>query len=107
MNNIRINIAISGLSSSSTDQLKICLRQILPTDVGINWSNIADQNIDCLFVHEHFYDSDHVQRIIVKQNTPYLKISRNNPPLDQPNRDTLYLPIQADEFFQNWMKLSF
>ena len=60
MNNIRINIAISGLSSSSTDQLKICLRQILPTDVGINWSNIADQNIDCLFVHEHFYDSDHV-----------------------------------------------
>ena len=105
MNNIRINIAISGLSSSSTDQLKICLRQILPTDVGINWSNIADQNIDCLFVHEHFYDSDHVQRIIVKQNTPYLKISRNNPPLDQPNRDTLYLPIQADEFFQNWMTI--
>lgn len=30
----------------------------------------------------------------------YLKISRNNPPLDQPNRDTLYLPIQADEFFK-------
>lgn len=103
MNNIRINIAISGLSSSSTDQLKICLRQMLPANVGINWSNIADQNIDCLFVHEHFYDSDHVQRVIINQNTPYLKISRNDPQLDHPNRDTLYLPIQADDFFQNWI----
>ena len=105
MNNIRINIAISGLGSSSADQLKICLRQMLPTNVGINWSNIADQNIDCLFVHEHFYDSDHVQRVIINQNIPYLKISRHDTPAERPDRDTLYLPIQVDEFFQNWMTI--
>ena len=106
MNNIRINIAISGLSSSTTDQLKICLRQMLPANVGINWSNIADQNIDCLFVHEHFYDSDHVQRVILNQNAPYLKISRNEVPSDHKSSDTLYLPIQADDFFQNWIAIN-
>ena len=76
---------------------------MLPANVAINWSNIADQNIDCLFVHEHFYDSDHVQRVILNQNAPYLKISRNEIPSDYTSSDTLYLPIQADDFFQNWI----
>ena len=102
MNNIRINIAISGLGSSSADQLKICLRKMLPSYVGINWSNIADRDIDCLFVHEHFFDADHIQRVVLNHNVPYLKISRNEPAQLPEDRDTLYLPIQEDPFFQNW-----
>ena len=43
-----INIAISGISSKASDELKIELRQIIPNHFDIDWINIASQNIDLL-----------------------------------------------------------
>lgn len=52
MNNQCINIAISGLGLTTSDDLKIRLRKILPTNIGINWTSVSDQNINCILINE-------------------------------------------------------
>ena len=53
MTNHRINIAVSGFSLTTTDELKIQLRHAIPAKYGINWINIADPSIDLLFLNDY------------------------------------------------------
>ena len=70
MNNQYINIAISGLGLTTSDDLKIRLRKILPTSIGINWTTIADQNISCILINEQFFENSNIQNIIQNKNIP-------------------------------------
>ena len=82
MNNQCINIAISGLGLTTSDDLKIRLRKILPNNIGINWTNISDQNINCILINEHFFEHDNIQNIIQNKKIPYLKISKHGDQLE-------------------------
>lgn len=106
MNHTCINIAISGIGSTATEDLKIRLRQLLPDEIGINWTSIADQNLDCLLVNEIFYDNDNVQNIINK-NIPYLKVAKKNIQQQDTPENTLYLPILNNQVLQDWIKINF
>lgn len=76
MNNHSVNIAISGLGLSTTEDIKIKFRQYLPNEIRINWTNISDQHLDCLLINEAFFENNNIQRIIQIKNIPYLKISK-------------------------------
>ena len=101
-----MNIAISGIGSTATEDLKIRLRQLLPDEIGINWTSIADQNLDCLFINEIFYDNDNVQNIINK-NIPYLKVAKKNIQQQDTPANILYLPILNNQVLQDWIKINF
>ncbi|OTG63198.1 hypothetical protein [Acinetobacter silvestris] len=107
MNNPCINIAISGIGSTTTEDLKIQLRHLLPHEIGINWTSISDQNLDCLFINEIFYDNDNVQNIINTKNIPYLKVSKKTIHEEDIHPNTLYLPILNNQFLQDWIKINF
>ena len=76
MNKQYINIAITGLSSNHSDELKTQLRNLIPQEYQINWSSAADPTIDCLFIHESFYETEGIQKIIRSRQFPWLKISK-------------------------------
>lgn len=76
MNKQYINIAITGLSSNHSDELKTQLRNLIPQEYQINWSSAADPTIDCLFIHESFYEPEGIQKIIRSRQFPWLKISK-------------------------------
>ena len=73
MNKQYINIAITGLSSNHSDELKTQLRNLIPQEYQINWSSAADPTIDCLFIHESFYETEGIQKIIRSRQFPWLK----------------------------------
>ena len=103
MDNKRINIAISGLKSSSVESLKQSLQRAVPAYVEIDWVNIANPNIDCLLIHESFFDIHHVQNIIQQQAVPYLKVSKDNHYQHNPENNTLFIPILDESGLQQWM----
>ena len=73
-----LNIAITGLSIHHSEELKTQLRNLIPQEYKIKWSTAADPTIDCLFIHENFYETDGIQKIIQSRNFPWLKITKNN-----------------------------
>jgi len=103
MNNQCINIAISGLGLTTSDDLKVRLRKILPTNIGINWTNVADQNLNCILVNEQFFENDHIQNIIHNKKIPYLKISKHSENNESVEDNLLCIPIYDDCTLKNWV----
>lgn len=102
-----INIAISGLGLTTTEELKIQFRQLLPKQIGINWINIADQNLDCLIINEIFFENNNIQKIIALKEIPYLKISKGISHSENIEDNTLYLPMTEKDAFQKWINQTF
>jgi hypothetical protein len=103
MNKQYINIAIAGLSIHDSDELKHQLSNILPQHFSIQWKTASDVNLDCLFIHEHFYDTEGIQRILNTKRLPWLKISKNADLSGQVQRDTLYLPLTQAHDLNKWL----
>lgn len=98
-----LNIAITGLSIHHSEELKTQLRNLIPQQYEIKWSTAADPTIDCLFIHENFYDTDGIQKIIQKRNFPWLKITKNTEHENLIKENTLYLPIVNHQSFFDWI----
>lgn len=105
MNNQCINIAISGLGLTTSDELKIRLRRILPNNIGINWTNISDQNINCILINEHFFEHDNIQNIIQNKKIPYLKISKHSEQAECVDENLLCLPINDELTLKDWVNI--
>ncbi|MEG0482835.1 MAG: hypothetical protein RR575_08165 [Acinetobacter sp.] len=105
MNNQCINIAISGLGLTTSDELKIRLRKLLPNNIGINWTNISDQNINCILINEHFFDHDNIQNIIQNKKIPYLKISKHSDPDGSTDENLLCFPINDELTLKDWVNI--
>ena len=103
MNNQCINIAISGLGLTTSDDLKIRLRKILPTNIGINWTNITDQNINCILINEQFFENSNIQNIIQNKKIPYLKVSRSCENSESAEQNILNIPINDECTLKNWV----
>jgi hypothetical protein len=103
MNKQYINIAIAGLSIHDSDELKHQLSNILPNHFNIQWKSASDVNLDCLFIHEHFYDTEGIQRILNTKSLPWLKIAKNQDLSGRVQRDTLYLPLTNGHDLNQWV----
>lgn len=98
-----LNIAITGLSSIQSEELKTQLRNLIPSRYKINWSSATDPTIDCLFIHEKFYDAVGIQKLIHSRAVPWLKISSHLHTQDLLAENILALPILNHESFSNWL----
>ncbi|WP_089605784.1 hypothetical protein [Acinetobacter piscicola] len=105
MNNQCINIAISGLGLTTSDELKIRLRKLLPNNIGINWTNISDQNINCILINEHFFEHDNIQNIIQSKKIPYLKISKHSDQDGSTDENLLCFPINDELTLKDWVNI--
>lgn len=99
-----LNIAIAGLSIHESDELKHQLSNILPENFSIQWKTAADVNLDCLFIHEHFYETDGIQRILTTKKFPWLKIAKNDDLSGKVENNTLYFPLQDTQDLNRWLK---
>lgn len=104
MNKQYLNIAIAGLSIHDSDELKHQLSNILPNHFNIQWKTASDVNLDCLFIHENFYDTEGIQRILKTKCLPWLKISKNPDLCGKVQQDTLYLPLENAHDLNLWVK---
>ena len=97
-----VNIAISGLGISATTDLKNNIRNLLPDQISINWTNISDQDIECLFINEVFFEQQSIQNIILSKNIPFLKVTKNS---DENNLENnlLCVPINNVNIFKQWI----
>ncbi|KAF1025632.1 MAG: hypothetical protein GAK29_01787 [Acinetobacter bereziniae] len=105
MNNQCINIAISGLGLTTSDDLKIRLRKILPNNIGINWTSVSDQNIHCILINEQFFENDNIQNIIQNKKIPYLKISKHSEHTESAEDNLLCIPIYDESTLKNWVNI--
>lgn len=99
-----VNIAISGLGINTSTELKLTLRRLLPNHFCINWTSITDENIDCLFINEVFFDHQHIQNLIQNKSLPYLKISKRIQE-DSSDPNILTIPLTKENKFQEWVNL--
>jgi len=100
-----INIAVSGLSLKTSDELKIVIRNLTPNQYGINWVNISSDQIDLLLINENFFDADNIQNILQKKKFPYLKITKT--PSNNGNaihEHTLHFPLEKSELLLAWLQ---
>lgn len=98
-----LNIAITGLSIHHSEELKTQLRNLIPQEYKIKWSTAADPAIDCLFIHENFYETDGIQKIIQSRKFPWLKISKQSHNENLIHENTLSFPIVNHESLSNWI----
>ncbi|MEG0197494.1 MAG: hypothetical protein RR676_09880 [Acinetobacter sp.] len=100
-----INIAISGISSKASDELKIELRQIIPNHFDINWVNISNKNIDLLLIHAKFFDTQGIQQLIKERKFLFLKISNEYRAVSSIlENNTLFPPFQESKTLQKWIQ---
>ena len=107
MNNKCINIAISGLSMSVSDDLKSKIRHAIPVDYGINWSNLSEPKIDILLINEAFFETPNIQHLIKKYHFKILKVSKEKYQSGKIENDVLYLPLENESSLKQWLESSF
>ena len=103
MNKKSLNIAIVGLNVSHSEELKVQLRHLISHNYMIKWITASDQNIDCLFIHEIFYETEGIQKILKRDHFPWLKVSKSAQSRPQIENDTLFLPITEHEPLVDWI----
>lgn len=98
-----INIGIAGLSIHDSDELKHKISNILPQHINIQWKTASDINLDCLFIHEHFFETEGIQRILNTKHFPWLKIAKDHERSGKVSNNTLYLPLQDTYELNRWV----
>ncbi|MFC2994922.1 hypothetical protein ACFODO_06500 [Acinetobacter sichuanensis] len=104
MNKPRINIAISGLGLVTTEKLKIKLREVIPQFFEIYWGKMNDEDIQLVLIHEFFFETENIQKIIFGKNLAYLKVSKDECVQTRIEDNMLYLPIQDIAPLKDWIQ---
>lgn len=104
MNKQKFNIAITGFNVNHSEELKNLLRKLIPQNYMINWVTASDQDIDCLFIHENFYETEGIQRILQQKKIPWLKVTRNLLTQNNIENHTLFLPILQEQLLFEWIE---
>ena len=102
-----INIAISGLSIHDAEELKSQLGNIINEKFSIQWKTASDINLDCLFIHENFFETEGIQRVLNNRKFPWLKVAKDDSLCGKLRNNTLYLPlldsVELDEWIKNYI----
>lgn len=98
-----INIAIFGMSLSLLDELKSKIRLMIPSQVQVNWTNIAEPNLDCIMINDVFFTSANIQNLIQNKNLNYLRLVKDESKGGELSGDILYVPIVNTAPLSQWV----
>ena len=98
-----ISIAIIGLSLNTTNQIKNLLKCAVNNQYIINWTNIADKNLNLLIIGSHFTDSPAIQRINV-QNLKILIVHHDEEKSNLIEQNHLHMPLEKVEILTEWLE---
>lgn len=101
-----LNIAIFGLSLKVLSEIKLAIEKLIPQNMNLNWTNIADPKLNILMVNELFFDAPSIQKLIKNQNIRLLRLINNSNKHSQIEKDILYLPINETIYLQDWLSKS-
>lgn len=99
-----VNIAIFGLSLSALDELKNKIRLMLPNNIQINWTNIAEPNLDCIMINDIFFSSPNIQNLIQNKNLNYLRLIKNEDKGGIIENDVLFIPLNGVSALNQWIR---
>lgn len=100
-----LNISIFGLSRPVINDLKKVIADQLTPQFQINWTHIADKNLQILFVHENF---SHVAQLERHDKTQLhiLKLNKNEQTAGEIINNVLYLPLHSTHALIDWLSQS-
>lgn len=98
-----INIAIFGMSLSLLDELKSKIRLMIPSSIQVNWTNIAEPNLDCIMINDVFFTSANIQNLIQNKKLNYLRLVKNETRGGELSGDVLYVPIANTNSLNEWI----
>jgi len=104
MNKQYINIAIAGLNIQDSAELKNQLCNIMPDNLIIHWKKASDLHLDCLFIHETFFNTDGMQKLLNRTSFPWLKISKDAQLSSTVQNNTLYFPLLNAKELYRWLE---
>ena len=104
MNKQYINIAIAGLNIQDSAELKNQLCNIMPDNLIIHWKKASDLHLDCLFIHETFFNTDGMQKLLNRTSFPWLKISKDAQLSGTVQNNTLYFPLLNAKELYRWLE---
>ncbi|WP_324646945.1 hypothetical protein [Acinetobacter sp. MD2] len=96
-------IAIFGLIAIDSDEIKKQILKCLPTETHIQWVTISDAKIDILFVHNSFFNTPGIQKVLKEKVRYYLRLSQNNGQFGTIIQDQLFFPIHRIEPLKIWL----
>lgn len=99
-----VNIAIFGLSLSVLDELKNKIRLMLPANIDINWTNIAEPNLDCIMINDVFFSSSNIQNLIQNKQLNYLRLVKDENRGGSIEEDVLYIPLNNASALNQWIE---
>lgn len=88
-----LKIAIFGLIAIDSDKIKKQIVQCLPSEMQIQWVTISEAKIDILFVHNSFFDTPGIQKVLKEKVGRYLRLSQENGQFGTIIQDQLFFPI--------------
>lgn len=98
-----INIAIFGMSLSLLDELKSKIRLMLPEHIQVNWTNIAEPNLDCIMINDVFFTSANIQNLIQNKNLNYLRLVKEPAKGGIIEGDILHVPLENTSQLNQWI----
>lgn len=101
-----LNIAIFGLSLKVLSEIKLAIEKLIPQNVLVNWTNIADPKLQVLMVNDMFFDAPSIQKLIKNQNIRLLRLINNAAKHGQIEENILYLPIDETVYLKDWLSQS-
>lgn len=99
-----VNIAIFGLSLGLLDELKNKIRLMLPSNIDINWTNIAEPNLDCIMINDVFFSSSNIQNLIQNKQLNYLRLVKDENRGGTIEDDILYIPLNNASALNQWIE---
>ncbi|WP_332604227.1 hypothetical protein [Acinetobacter sp. ESBL14] len=100
-----VNIAIFGLSLRTLNELKQQVETAVPHHVQINWSNIAEPQLDILMINQLFFDSPNIKSLLQNNKINVLKIANDLDKNSAIEDDTLFLPLNHLHSLHHWLSL--
>lgn len=98
-------LSIFGLNLTLINELKKSISNILENDYHLAWTNIADPNLNILFIHENFIELDNIQKIIQNKKILHLKLTRQSTSDFSIKDNTLTLPLKSEQDLSQWLTL--
>ncbi|WLF83569.1 hypothetical protein [Moraxella sp. ZY210820] len=98
-----INIAIFGMSLSLLDEIKSKIRLMIPNHVQVNWTNIAEPNLDCIMINDVFFSSANIQNLIQNKRLNYLRLVKDETKGGELVGDVLYVPVINTAPLNQWI----
>ncbi|WP_043971271.1 MULTISPECIES: hypothetical protein [Acinetobacter] len=98
-----VNIAIFGLSLRTLNELKQQVQTAVPDHIQINWSNIAEPQLDILMINQVFFDSPNIKSLLQNNKINVLKIANDENKNSAIENDTLFLPLNHLHPLHHWL----